>query len=83
MKLFVRNLSYDLTDEELLEFFSEAGEVESANIVKDRFTGKSKGYGFVTMTNEKGGKAAIESLNGKDLHGRSIAIDKARDRERR
>jgi len=82
-KLFVRNLSYDLTDEKLRDAFQEAGEVVSANIVIDRYTKKSRGFGFVEMADEAQADAAIEALNGRELEGRAIVVDKARDKERR
>jgi len=79
MKLFVRNLSYDLRDDDLKEVFEGVGTVESANVVTDRATGRSKGFGFVKMSTDEEGQKAIDELNGQEVNGRPINIDKARD----
>lgn len=82
-KLYVGGLSYDTTEEGLKEAFSQAGKVESAVIITDKMSGRSKGFGFVEMSTEKEAEAAIEMLNGKDLDGRVIRVDEARPLEDR
>lgn len=82
MKLFVRNLSYDLTEDELKEIFEAAGTVASVKIIKDRDTGRSKGFGFVEMSSPAEGEEAIKTLNGYEGQGRPIYVDKARDNNR-
>ena len=79
MKLFVRNLSYELTDDDLKEIFEAAGTVISAKVITDRYTGRSKGFGFVEMSTTDEGEEAIKKLNGHESHGRPIDVDKARD----
>lgn len=85
MNIFVGNLDFNVTEEELKELFGEKGEVTSVRIIKDRFTGNSRGFGFVEMANEEQGQDAIDSLNGIDFKGRSLKVNKANgpDRERR
>jgi RNA recognition motif-containing protein len=78
MKLYVGNLSYEVTDDELREMFEGFGQVASATVVKDRYTGQSKGFGFVEMPTDTEGRAAISGVNGKDLKGRPIRVDEAR-----
>jgi len=78
MKLFVGNLSFQTTQEELFEAFSAYGAVESANILKDRDTGQSRGFGFVEMTNRKEAEDAMNALNGSQLHGRTLNVNEAR-----
>ncbi|MBD3329159.1 RNA-binding protein [Candidatus Dojkabacteria bacterium] len=80
-KLFVGNLSWDVTDESLAEFFSQVGTVVEAKVIIDRMKNRSKGFGFVTMSSEEEAKAAIEQLNGKELDGREINVAEARPRE--
>ncbi|MDP2705395.1 MAG: RNA-binding protein [Patescibacteria group bacterium] len=77
-KLYIGGLPYTTTDERLSEVFSQAGAVESANVIMDRMTGKSRGFGFVTMTNDEDGQKAIDMLNGKDMDGRTITVNEAR-----
>lgn len=77
-KLFVGNLSWETTDESLLAFFSQVGEVEEAKVIVDRFKGRSKGFGFVTMATEELAQKAIEELNEKELDGRAINVSVAR-----
>jgi RNA recognition motif-containing protein len=79
----VGNLSFRATAEELQELFSQAGEVSSANVVTDRETGRSRGFGFVEMADDAGAQAAIEQFNGKDFQGRSLTVNEARPREDR
>lgn len=83
MKLFVRNLSYDLSEDQLREVFEEVGTVTSCKIITDRYTGKSKGFGFIEMASADEAKKAIDELNDRDVGGRSIAVDKARENSRR
>lgn len=78
MKIYVGNLSYGLTDDELNDIFSEYGQVASANIIFDKFSGKSKGFGFVEMPDDAEAERAIESLDQKEVEGRSIKVSQAR-----
>ncbi len=80
-KLFVGGLPFSTTEDELQSFFAEHGTVASAIVVKDRETGRSKGFGFVEFENDDEGKAAEKALNGKELGGRSITVNEARPRE--
>lgn len=77
-KLFVGSLAYTATDDDLAQFFAAAGTVVSAKVIIDRDTNRSKGFGFVEMSNDDEAKAAVDQLNGKDLNGRPIAISEAR-----
>lgn len=83
MKLYVGGLSYSITDKELEDFFAAEGKVVSAQIIKDRGTGQSKGFGFVEMEDVKEGQNAIKNLNGKELGGRAIMVNQARPQEDR
>lgn len=78
MNIYVGNLSYSLTENELRESFENFGEVTSVKIIKDRYSGRSKGFGFVEMPSDDEAKAAIEEMNGKNLDGREIKVNKAR-----
>jgi RNA recognition motif-containing protein len=80
MKLYVGNLSYNLTDAELREAFAAHGEVTSAEVVKDRQSGQSKGFGFVEMPTQEEANAAIQALNGAALKGRTLNVNEARPR---
>ena len=80
MNVYVGNLSYDLSEEDLKSAFEEYGEVTSAKIISDRYSGRSKGFGFIEMTSDEEGKAAIEGLTGKELGGRVIVVNEARPR---
>ncbi len=83
-KLYVGNLSFDTTDEELEQAFSEFGDITSALVVKDRVSGRSRGFGFVEFAEEQSAQSAKEAMNGKDLSGRALRVDEAREqRERR
>lgn len=82
-KLYVGGLSYDTTDEALKDAFSKAGTVESVNIITDRMSGRSKGFGFVEMSSDEEAQAAIEMFNGKDFNGRNITVNEARPMESR
>lgn len=82
-KLFVGGLPFSTTDDELQELFAAHGTVASATVIKDRDTGRSKGFGFVEFESDDEGKAAEKALNGSDLGGRSITVNEARPREER
>jgi cold-inducible RNA-binding protein len=82
-KLFVGGLPFSTTDDELKELFAAHGAVASATVVKDRDSGRSKGFGFVEFENDDEGKAAEKALNGSDLGGRSISVAEARPKEDR
>jgi cold-inducible RNA-binding protein len=77
-KLYVGNLSFKTTSDDLREHFSQAGEVESASVIEDRETGRSRGFGFVEMATAEGAAAAIEQFNGKDLNGRNLTVNEAK-----
>jgi len=81
MNIYVGNLSWGVTDEELEQVFGEFGAVESANVIKDRETGRSKGFGFIEMENDDEAEKAIEDLNGKSLGGRDLKVNQARPKE--
>lgn len=82
-KLYVGGLSYSTTDDTLKNTFSEAGTVESATIIMDKMSGRSKGFGFVEMSSDEEAQKAIEMFNGKDLDGRNITVNEARPMESR
>jgi RNA recognition motif-containing protein len=82
-RLYIGNLSFRTTSDELQELFSQAGEVESATVVEDRETGRSRGFGFVEMTTQEGAAAAIEQFNGKEFGGRTLTVNEARPRQER
>ena len=82
-KLYVGNLPFNTTDESLNEIFSQAGSVQSAKIITDRDTGRSKGFGFVEMQNDNEAQAAIQGLNLKESDGRALTVNEARPREAR
>ncbi|MBN1899959.1 RNA-binding protein [Candidatus Sumerlaeota bacterium] len=83
MKIYVGNLNYNLTKEDLRASFEAFGEVSDATIIADRFSGRSKGFGFVEMPNQEEAEKAIADMNGKDFHGRSLIVNQARPREER
>ncbi len=83
MNIYVGNLSYGMSEDELRQAFAAHGEVSSAKILMDRETGRSRGFGFVEMPNQSEAEAAIAQLNGKDVGGRPLRINEARPRERR
>lgn len=80
-KLFVGGLPFSTTDDELKELFAAHGAVASATVVRDRDSGRSKGFGFVEYENDEEGKKAQEALNGSDMGGRTISVDMARPKE--
>lgn len=81
--LFVGNLAYSTTSEELQAFFEEIGEVESANVISDKFSGRSKGFGFVQFVDEANNATAVDQLNGKEFGGRKLTVSVAKPRENR
>jgi RNA recognition motif-containing protein len=83
MNLYIGNLSWTITDNELQDTFEAYGEVTSCKIVKDKMTNRSKGFAFVEMPNDAEANAAISALNGQDLKGRAISVNEARPREER
>ena len=82
-KLYVGNLPYSATEQELSDKFSASGTVESANLITDRDTGRSKGFGFIEMATDAEAQAAIESLNGTDYDGRPMKVNEAKPQEKR
>jgi RNA recognition motif-containing protein len=82
-KLYVGNLSFETTENSLTDLFSQAGRVTSANLIQDKFTGKSRGFAFVEMSTSEEANKAIETLHGKDLDGRALTVNIARPREDR
>ncbi|MDT8303863.1 MAG: RNA-binding protein [Sedimentisphaerales bacterium] len=78
MNIYVGNLSHDATEDKLREAFEAFGQVESVNIIKDRFSGESRGFGFVEMPSKQEAEKAIEEMNGKDLMGRAVNVNEAR-----
>ena len=83
MNIYVGNLSFQATDEDLLAEFGAFGTVKSASVIMDKMTGESRGFGFVEMATKSEGEAAIAALNGKDVKGRALRINEARPREER
>src|SRR5213082_1050644 len=82
-KLYVGNLAFQTTSQELQELFAQAGTVESASVVEDRMTGRSRGFAFVEMSTKEEANAAIEQFNGKELGGRALKVNEAKPRENR
>ena len=82
-KLYVGGLSYNTTEDTLRDTFSQAGAVEKATILMDKMTGRSRGFGFVEMTNDEDAMKAIEMFNGKELEGRTLTVNEARPMEER
>ena len=78
MKLYVGNLSFGTTNQDLIELFNGVGPVSSANIIEDRETGRSRGFGFVEMENQADGETAISELNGKEVDGRQLKVNEAK-----
>ena len=83
MNIYVGNLAYSVTEDALRAAFAEFGEVSSAHVITDRFSGQSKGFGFVEMPDDSQADAAIQALNGQELEGRPIKVNQARPREDR
>ena len=82
-KMYVGNIPYNATEEDLRGLFSEYGEIESLKIMQDQFTGRSKGFGFIEMADEEDAKKAIGTLNGKDFMGKSLTVAEARPQQKR
>ena len=80
-KIYVGNLPFSFRDKELKEAFESFGEIAEATVISDRFSGRSKGFGFVTFANEDDAKKAVEKMNGKEISGREIKVSEARARE--
>jgi len=80
MNIYVGNLSFDVTEDQLKELFGPFGQVTEVRLIMDKFTGKSKGFGFIEMPSKEDAEKAIEELNGKDIDGREIAVNEARPR---
>lgn len=83
MKLYVGNLPYAITENELKDLFGQAGEVKSANVIMDKFSGRSKGFGFVEMSSEEEAQKAIETFNGYQMGERTLIVNEARPMEER
>lgn len=83
MNIYVGNLSYEITDDEVRDIFSPHGEISSVSIIKDKFSGQSKGFGFVEMPNQAEAEEAIKTLNESDLKGRNIKVNQAKPKEER
>jgi len=81
MKVYVGNLPYNVDSDKLKEIFSAHGEVTEAVVISDRYSGRSKGFGFVTFADDDGAKKAIEEMNGKDFEGRELKVNEAKPRE--
>src|SRR6266513_6444676 len=82
-KLYVGNLSFNTTENELQELFAQAGTVQEVSLMQDKFTGKSRGFAFVTMSSEEYAQNAISKLNGQTVEGRALTVNEARPREPR
>lgn len=82
-KIYVGNLPYSVNDDTLKELFAEIGTVESAQVIMDRYSGRSKGFGFVEMSNDAEAADAISKLNGKEIEGRALVVNEARPMEKR
>ena len=80
-KLYVGNLSYQTTDQQLSELFAEAGNVTSAQVVTDRYTGQARGFGFVEMASEDEARQAIAAINGRNIDGRALVVNESKPRE--
>ncbi|MFQ5714443.1 MAG: RNA recognition motif domain-containing protein [Candidatus Scalinduaceae bacterium] len=83
MNIYIGNLPFDATEEELEKLFSECGKVSSVDIIKDKFTGKSRGFAFVEMADQPEAESAIQALNGKKVKDRNITVNQARSRSGR
>ena len=83
MNIYVGNLAYSVTDDDLRELFGEFGEVRSASVISDKVTGQSKGFGFVEMQDNSAADMAIKELNGKQVKGRALKVNEAKPREDR
>src|ERR1035441_3052588 len=82
-KLFVGNLSFNATQEQLQDLFGAHGPVQEVDVIKDKFSGRPRGFAFVTMETKEGADAAVQALNGKEIDGRALTVNEARPREER
>ena len=82
MNIFIGNLNYNLTEDDVREIFEEYGELDSVKVITDKFTGRSKGFGFVEMPNEEEAKKAIEELNGAEVDGRNMVVNESIEKKR-
>ena len=82
MNIYVGNLSFKVSDQELMEVFEQFGDVTSCKVIKDRETGRSKGFGFVEMENDSEAQAAINKLDGTEINGRTVKVNKAQPKEK-
>ncbi len=80
MNIYIGNLHYNVNEEELKEIFKEYGEVMSVTIITDKYTGRSKGFGFIEMLNDEEANKAIDNLNGTEIRGRKVIVNQARER---
>jgi len=80
MNIYVGNLSFDVNEEDLRKAFEEFGKIESVNVIKDKYTGQSRGFGFVEMPDKAEAQSAVKGLNGKELKGRALSVNEARPR---
>ena len=83
MNIYVGNLAYSVTDDDLRELFNEFGEVRSASVISDKVTGQSKGFGFVEMQDNSAAEMAVKELNGRQVKGRALKVNEAKPREDR
>src|SRR5690349_8293743 len=81
MNIYVGNLSFDTTDDDLQQAFAPFGQIQSASVIRDKFSGDSRGFGFVEMPNQEEALAAISGMDGKELQGRALRVNEARPRE--
>lgn len=81
MNIYVGNLSFQTSEDELRELFAQYGQVDTATVIRDKFSGQSRGFGFVEMTNDSEAQAAIDALTGKEFGGRALRVNEARPRE--
>ncbi|TKB27040.1 RNA-binding protein [Desulfopila sp. IMCC35006] len=82
MKIYVGNMSYEVKEDDLRQLFGEYGDVQSASVITDKVTGRSKGFGFVEMADKETGQAAIDGLNGKEFKGRTVTVSEARPQDK-
>jgi RNA recognition motif-containing protein len=83
MKLYVGNLAFETTENDLQDLFEQSGRVTDVSLITDRMTGRSRGFAFVTMANQDSGQTALSATNGRELHGRTLTVNEARAREER
>ncbi len=81
MNIYIGNLNFNLSEDELKQVFEEYGEVNSVKIISDKYSGRSKGFGFIEMPNDENAKKAIDELNGAEVKGRSLKVNQARERK--